>query len=153
MVLQRHLRTEELARGDPFLLWTEALLAFESSQQRLRVNFSSLTEWGYRLGAYWDRATWLDFCDFRDLVLPDGNRVSAFSVASTAIAAAQWSSTQVRWRMVSFFKVVWWFPKSQKLSFLWRLRSSPRAALGSTSWLLSLMFTNLAYVSSSFGIL
>lgn len=33
---------------------------------------------------------------FRDLVLPDGNRVSAFSVASTAIAAAQWSSTQVR---------------------------------------------------------
>lgn len=34
---------------------------------------------------------------FRDLVLPDGNRVSAFSVASTAIAAAQWSSTQVRW--------------------------------------------------------
>lgn len=31
----------------------------------------------------------------RDLLLPDGNRVSAFSVASTAIAAAQWSSTQV----------------------------------------------------------
>ncbi|ELK25038.1 RNA-binding protein 5 [Myotis davidii] len=30
----------------------------------------------------------------KDLVLPDGNRVSAFSVASTAIAAAQWSSTQ-----------------------------------------------------------
>ncbi|NXR05906.1 RBM5 protein, partial [Semnornis frantzii] len=29
-----------------------------------------------------------------DLLLPDGNRVSAFSVASTAIAAAQWSSTQ-----------------------------------------------------------
>lgn len=36
-----------------------------------------------------------DFCGFRDLLLPDGNRVSAFSVASTAIAAAQWSSTQV----------------------------------------------------------
>lgn len=33
---------------------------------------------------------------FRDLLLPDGNRVSAFSVASTAIAAAQWSSSQVR---------------------------------------------------------
>lgn len=32
------------------------------------------------------------------MVLPDGNRVSAFSVASTAIAAAQWSSTQVRVR-------------------------------------------------------
>ena len=32
---------------------------------------------------------------FRDLLLPDGNRVSAFSVASTAIAAAQWSSSQV----------------------------------------------------------
>ncbi len=31
----------------------------------------------------------------RDLLLPDGNRVSAFSVASTAIAAAQWSSSQV----------------------------------------------------------
>ncbi|XP_029007000.1 RNA-binding protein 5 [Betta splendens] len=30
----------------------------------------------------------------KDLVLPDGNRVSAFSVASTAIAAAQWSSSQ-----------------------------------------------------------
>ncbi|KAF1488143.1 RNA-binding protein 5, partial [Eudyptula minor novaehollandiae] len=30
----------------------------------------------------------------KDLLLPDGNRVSAFSVASTAIAAAQWSSTQ-----------------------------------------------------------
>ncbi|KAM9324747.1 RNA-binding protein 5 isoform 1-T1 [Gastrophryne carolinensis] len=29
----------------------------------------------------------------KDLVLPDGHRVSAFSVASTAIAAAQWSST------------------------------------------------------------
>ncbi|XP_012678112.1 RNA-binding protein 5 isoform X2 [Clupea harengus] len=28
----------------------------------------------------------------KDLLLPDGNRVSAFSVASTAIAAAQWSS-------------------------------------------------------------
>lgn len=35
----------------------------------------------------------------RDLLLPDGNRVSAFSVASTAIAAAQWSSTQVRPRL------------------------------------------------------
>uniref|UniRef100_A0A8C0EC42 RNA binding motif protein 5 n=1 Tax=Bubo bubo TaxID=30461 RepID=A0A8C0EC42_BUBBB len=35
-----------------------------------------------------------DFCGYRDLLLPDGNRVSAFSVASTAIAAAQWSSTQ-----------------------------------------------------------
>uniref|UniRef100_A0A3Q2PNR1 RNA binding motif protein 5 n=1 Tax=Fundulus heteroclitus TaxID=8078 RepID=A0A3Q2PNR1_FUNHE len=31
----------------------------------------------------------------KDLLLPDGNRVSAFSVASTAIAAAQWSSAQV----------------------------------------------------------
>uniref|UniRef100_A0A7N9APW5 RNA binding motif protein 5 n=1 Tax=Mastacembelus armatus TaxID=205130 RepID=A0A7N9APW5_9TELE len=31
----------------------------------------------------------------KDLLLPDGNRVSAFSVASTAIAAAQWSSSQV----------------------------------------------------------
>ncbi|XP_061583287.1 RNA-binding protein 5-like isoform X2 [Cololabis saira] len=30
----------------------------------------------------------------KDLLLPDGNRVSAFSVASTAIASAQWSSTQ-----------------------------------------------------------
>uniref|UniRef100_A0A8D0G839 RNA binding motif protein 5 n=1 Tax=Sphenodon punctatus TaxID=8508 RepID=A0A8D0G839_SPHPU len=30
----------------------------------------------------------------KDLLLPDGNRISAFSVASTAIAAAQWSSTQ-----------------------------------------------------------
>ncbi|XP_034536762.1 RNA-binding protein 5-B-like [Notolabrus celidotus] len=30
----------------------------------------------------------------KDLILPDGNRVSAFSVASTAIAAAQWSSSQ-----------------------------------------------------------
>lgn len=45
---------------------------------------------------------------FRDLLLPDGNRVSAFSVASTAIAAAQWSSTQVRYFLksiscVSFF--------------------------------------------------
>ncbi|KAK3557118.1 hypothetical protein QTP70_024645 [Hemibagrus guttatus] len=28
----------------------------------------------------------------KDLLLPDGNRISAFSVASTAIAAAQWSS-------------------------------------------------------------
>lgn len=33
--------------------------------------------------------------DPRDHLLADGNRVSAFSVASTAIAAAQWSSTQV----------------------------------------------------------
>uniref|UniRef100_A0A8C1K532 RNA-binding protein 5-like n=1 Tax=Cyprinus carpio TaxID=7962 RepID=A0A8C1K532_CYPCA len=33
----------------------------------------------------------------KDLLLPDGNRVSAFSVASTAIAAAQWSSTELRW--------------------------------------------------------
>nr|XP_033781648.1 RNA-binding protein 5 [Geotrypetes seraphini] len=32
----------------------------------------------------------------KDLILPDGNRVSAFSVASTAIAAAQWSSTQAQ---------------------------------------------------------
>uniref|UniRef100_A0A8C7R9T6 RNA binding motif protein 5 n=1 Tax=Oncorhynchus mykiss TaxID=8022 RepID=A0A8C7R9T6_ONCMY len=31
----------------------------------------------------------------KDLLLPDGNRISAFSVASTAIAAAQWSSSQV----------------------------------------------------------
>uniref|UniRef100_A0A8C9VQ03 RNA binding motif protein 5 n=1 Tax=Scleropages formosus TaxID=113540 RepID=A0A8C9VQ03_SCLFO len=31
----------------------------------------------------------------KDLVQPDGSRVSAFSVASTAIAAAQWSSSQV----------------------------------------------------------
>ncbi|XP_075966524.1 RNA-binding protein 5 isoform X1 [Anarhichas minor] len=30
----------------------------------------------------------------KDLLLSDGNRVSAFSVASTAIAAAQWSSSQ-----------------------------------------------------------
>ncbi|TRY66835.1 hypothetical protein DNTS_004777 [Danionella cerebrum] len=30
----------------------------------------------------------------KDLLMPDGNRVSAFSVASTAIAAAQWSSSQ-----------------------------------------------------------
>uniref|UniRef100_A0A1A7ZC14 RNA binding motif protein 5 n=1 Tax=Nothobranchius furzeri TaxID=105023 RepID=A0A1A7ZC14_NOTFU len=30
----------------------------------------------------------------KNLLLPDGNRVSAFSVASTAIAAAQWSSAQ-----------------------------------------------------------
>lgn len=37
----------------------------------------------------------MSFFLFRDLLLPDGNRVSAFSVASTAIAAAQWSSTQV----------------------------------------------------------
>ncbi len=35
------------------------------------------------------------FLFLRDLLLPDGNRVSAFSVASTAIAAAQWSSSQV----------------------------------------------------------
>lgn len=35
------------------------------------------------------------FACYRDLLLPDGNRVSAFSVASTAIAAAQWSSSQV----------------------------------------------------------
>uniref|UniRef100_A0A8C0C1N2 RNA binding motif protein 5 n=1 Tax=Buteo japonicus TaxID=224669 RepID=A0A8C0C1N2_9AVES len=40
------------------------------------------------------RETMHDFCGYRDLLLPDGNRVSAFSVASTAIAAAQWSSTQ-----------------------------------------------------------
>lgn len=48
-----------------------------------------------------ERITWFHLCNFRDLVLPDGNRVSAFSVASTAIAAAQWSSTQVRvrWRV------------------------------------------------------
>lgn len=38
---------------------------------------------------------WGIYPSFRDLLLPDGNRVSAFSVASTAIAAAQWSSTQV----------------------------------------------------------
>ncbi|RXM95652.1 RNA-binding protein 5 [Acipenser ruthenus] len=31
----------------------------------------------------------------KDLLLPDGNRISAFSVASTAIAAAQWSAGQV----------------------------------------------------------
>ncbi|KAJ8258600.1 hypothetical protein COCON_G00176120 [Conger conger] len=30
----------------------------------------------------------------KDVVLPDGSRISAFSVASTAIAAAQWSSSQ-----------------------------------------------------------
>ncbi|KAI1890909.1 hypothetical protein AGOR_G00158450 [Albula goreensis] len=30
----------------------------------------------------------------KDLLLPDGSRISAFSVASTAIAAAQWSSSQ-----------------------------------------------------------
>ncbi|XP_062939746.1 RNA-binding protein 5-like [Cynocephalus volans] len=30
----------------------------------------------------------------KDLVLPDGNQVSAFSMASTAIAAARWSSAQ-----------------------------------------------------------
>lgn len=47
----------------------------------------------------------LHLCNFRDLVLPDGNRVSAFSVASTAIAAAQWSSTQVRIIRVFFLKV------------------------------------------------
>ncbi|XP_067095369.1 RNA-binding protein 5 [Osmerus mordax] len=32
----------------------------------------------------------------KDLLLPDGNRISAFSVASTAIAAAQWSSSQAQ---------------------------------------------------------
>ena len=37
----------------------------------------------------------------RDLLLPDGNRISAFSVASTAIAAAQWSSSQVRGSVTS----------------------------------------------------
>ncbi|KAL4655218.1 RNA-binding protein 5-like isoform X1 [Arapaima gigas] len=30
----------------------------------------------------------------KDMLLPDGNRISALSVASTAIAAAQWSSSQ-----------------------------------------------------------
>ncbi|KAJ8409357.1 hypothetical protein AAFF_G00235550 [Aldrovandia affinis] len=30
----------------------------------------------------------------KDLLLPDGSRISAFSVATTAIAAAQWSSSQ-----------------------------------------------------------
>ncbi|XP_035243959.1 RNA-binding protein 5-like [Anguilla anguilla] len=30
----------------------------------------------------------------KDVLLPDGSRISAFSVASTAIAAAQWSSSQ-----------------------------------------------------------
>ncbi|XP_037534644.1 RNA-binding protein 5 isoform X2 [Nematolebias whitei] len=34
----------------------------------------------------------------KDLLLPDGNRISAFSVASTAIAAAQWSSAQTQQR-------------------------------------------------------
>ncbi|XP_015276736.1 PREDICTED: RNA-binding protein 5 [Gekko japonicus] len=38
----------------------------------------------------------------KDLLLPDGNRVSAFSVASTAIAAAQWSSTQPQSGEVDF---------------------------------------------------
>ncbi|XP_056462750.1 RNA-binding protein 5 isoform X1 [Gadus chalcogrammus] len=32
----------------------------------------------------------------KDLLLSDGNRISAFSMASTAIAAAQWSSTQAQ---------------------------------------------------------
>ncbi|KAJ7998695.1 hypothetical protein DPEC_G00207540 [Dallia pectoralis] len=32
----------------------------------------------------------------KDLLLPDGNKISAFSVASTAIAAAQWSSSQMK---------------------------------------------------------
>ncbi|XP_067094791.1 RNA-binding protein 5-like isoform X1 [Osmerus mordax] len=32
----------------------------------------------------------------KDLLTPDGSRVSAFSVASTAIAAAQWSSSQLQ---------------------------------------------------------
>ncbi|MGH0185000.1 UNVERIFIED_CONTAM: hypothetical protein FKN15_017193 [Acipenser sinensis] len=32
----------------------------------------------------------------KDLLLPDGNRISAFSVASTAIAAAQWSAGQTQ---------------------------------------------------------
>ncbi|KAJ8370526.1 hypothetical protein SKAU_G00105540 [Synaphobranchus kaupii] len=32
----------------------------------------------------------------KDMLTPDGNRISAFSVASTAIAAAQWSSSQAQ---------------------------------------------------------
>uniref|UniRef100_A0A673Z6P9 RNA binding motif protein 5 n=1 Tax=Salmo trutta TaxID=8032 RepID=A0A673Z6P9_SALTR len=38
----------------------------------------------------------------KDLLLPDGNRISAFSVASTAIAAAQWSSSQVTHTPLTF---------------------------------------------------
>lgn len=124
----------------PALKW--GLSGTRELPTKARVNCSSLAVWGDRLGA-----TCLGFCGFRDLVLPDGNRVSAFSVASTAIAAAQWSSTQVRWR-IFFFQVVWWCPKSQKGAFLWCLRSSPRAILGSASWLLSLMSTDLTCVSS-----
>jgi len=65
----------------------------------------------------------------KDLVLPDGNRVSAFSVASTAIAAAQWSSTQVRWRGFFFHSVL--VPKVTEVIFPLCLRSSPGAVLGS----------------------
>ncbi|XP_061730631.1 RNA-binding protein 5 isoform X2 [Nerophis ophidion] len=42
----------------------------------------------------------------KDLLLPDGNRVSAFSVASTAIAAAQWSSSQPSGEGVSEYSLL-----------------------------------------------
>lgn len=37
----------------------------------------------------------MPLCHARDVFLTDGNRVSAATVASTAIAAAQWAVTQV----------------------------------------------------------
>uniref|UniRef100_A0A671SKI7 RNA-binding protein 5-like n=1 Tax=Sinocyclocheilus anshuiensis TaxID=1608454 RepID=A0A671SKI7_9TELE len=41
----------------------------------------------------------------KDLLLPDGNRVSAFSVASTAIAAAQWSSKDIMLQVSDSFAI------------------------------------------------
>lgn len=43
---------------------------------------------------FWRKAN-LRVCHIRDVFLPDSNRVSAATVASTAIAAAQWAVTQV----------------------------------------------------------
>lgn len=65
----------------------------------------------------------------RDSAQPDGIRASALSVASTAIAAAQWSSSQVSWiylcwflftSNLNYFHVKYWLKKySSSITLEW----------------------------------
>lgn len=82
-------------------LWFNSIYALNPLNVSLRPTFSwflKLPVLIHNIKKDWVSLRWISFFSlffFRDLLLPDGNRVSAFSVASTAIAAAQWSSSQV----------------------------------------------------------
>lgn len=68
---------------------------------------------------FWRKAN-LCLCLIRDVFLPDINRVSAATVASTAIAAAQWAVTQV-WKSTVVTVISLHFIKKWKTRFTYSL--------------------------------